>query len=363
MQTRYAIRSTGAPATSLGARHYRKEILRAGEEWIHPATGQRVAFTAPELQAIAAESNRWAASQDQKVPFPDGHTFDAKSNLGFWRGFSVEGDRLYGLVEAGDDQVAAALGGRIRDVSAWIESGMRDSKGNVYGPAIRHVCATPEPVIHSSNFVPVALSRDGVTVPVFVPARPEETTVKPKLISLLALAATATDDEIVAALEKRLAAPAPTPPPAEVTALTARATAAETANVALSARLQALEADAAKRDQAELDQEVGAVKALAASSGRPESFGAEREKLVRNLWTKDRAAAKDVLAFAKEAIGAPAQVGGTPVKPPAAPDATAEKKAATEQVVLALSRNGHRVETSPDGLSYRLEGGSWLRLS
>lgn len=367
MEPRYAIRAhPDASALALGARWYRKEILRAGEEWIHPKTGQKVSFSEQDLQALAQESNRWAASQDYRVPFPDGHTFDARGNLGFWRSFSVEGNRLTGLVEAADDAVATALGGRIRDVSAWIESGMRDSKGNVYGPAIRHVCATPEPVIHASNFVPVALSRDGVSVPVFVPARPEEkTTVKDKLITLLALAATATEADIVAALEKRLAPATPAPTPsAEVVALTARASAAETANLALSAKLQALEADAAKRDQAELDGEVGAVKALAASAGRPEAFGAEREKLVRNLWAKDRASAKDVLAFAKEAIGTAigTATAGSPVKPPTAADAAAAKKAQVREVVAALSRAGHEAEAHPDGLQYRVKSGAWLTL-
>jgi hypothetical protein len=83
---------------------------------------------------------------------------------------------------------------------------------------------------------------------------------------------------------------------------------------------------------------------------------------VRALWGANRDAAKDVLALAKGMLATkPSMEGGRDVTPAA--DPVAAKKAATEQVVLALSRNGHRVETSPDGLSYRLEGGSWLRLS
>lgn len=288
----------GAPAVALGGRLFRKEIVRTGETWVHPSTGQIVAFTADDLRALAAESNAYAASQDFRVPFPDGHIFTAEANLGFWKAFAVEGDRLVGTVEAGDDKVAEALGGRIRDVSAWIESGMKDSKGRTYGPAIRHVCATPEPVIRGSNFEPVALSREGVSIPVYVPTTKEKPMLK--IVTALALAANANEDAVVEA----------------VTALSARATTAEAKVTALSAKVTALEADKVAHEKAEIDGVIAGVTALATAAGKPDAWTADDQKAVRELWPTNRSAAQRMVALAKNAIGVPASGEATVVKTP-----------------------------------------------
>lgn len=298
----------GALAVALGGRLFRKEILRAGETWIHPTTGQIVAFTPAELQALAAESNAYAASQEYRIPFPDGHVFTAEANLGHWKGFSVEGGRLIGTVEAGDEKVAEKLGGRIRDVSAWIESGMRDAKGKTYGPAIRHVCATPEPVIHGSNFEPVALSRDGAPVPVYVPTTKENRPMLKKLIAALALSADATEEAVLAEVAKLKATPAP-----EVTALSARASAAEAHVVALSAKVATLETEKAEREKSERESSIAEVVALAAKAGKPDAFTADDQKLVRDNWSSSPAVAKRLLSLARSTIGAPEKVDGAVV--------------------------------------------------
>lgn len=336
----------GAPALALGGRLFRKEILRTGETWTHPTTGQIVAFTPAELQALAVESNAYAASQDFRVPFPDGHTFTAEKNLGYWKGFTVEGDSLIGVVEAGDEKVAEALGGRIRDVSAWIESGMKDSKGKTYGPAIRHVCATPEPVIHGSNFEPVALSREGARVPIYVTAT-KETRPMQKIIAALALAATATEDDIVAKLET-LKKPAPSD---ETKALSARATLAESQVVALSAKVATLESEKAAQEKAAQDAAIGEVVALAAKAGKPEAFTADDQKTIRDLWAANRPAANRMIALSKQALGATETVGGTVVTAKPADKVALAKEAADRlEGMVALARTqGAKITTDASG--------------
>lgn len=377
----FILRLDAGPARPLGGRLFRKEVARVGR-WVHPTSGRLVVLSASDLEEIAQSTNAYILALGGRLRFPNRHDGrfitgkepNAEDNLGYWLSFGVEDGKLYGVCEAGDDEVAKMLGGRIRGVSLCLVSEARDSHGNRFTNVLDHVAATPEPVIDGQeNFIP--LSRGGASeaarVPVLTPASEEQPNMK-QLISYLALSADATEDQVLAEVKKREAAtkqpPSAAPATAgqDVVALAARAATLESANTALSQKVAALEAQALARDQAECDAAVKEVKALAAGAGKPEAFGAEREKRVRDLWPKDRETAREILALSREAIGAPAPgvAGAKPAKPPAGLASEAEgKKEAVKQVVAMLSAGGVDAEISTDGLSYRAKGSaSWQTL-
>lgn len=137
----------GQKFESAGGTRFAKDVARVGE-WIHPATGQIVNFDDARLRRLAEGTNRYLAAEN-KVPYPDGHRLNAMSNLGEWPGpWFVQGDRLWGVVDAKDPKAAENMrNGVTNAVSACIEFGIKDSKGNTYDEVITHVCATDYPVV------------------------------------------------------------------------------------------------------------------------------------------------------------------------------------------------------------------------
>jgi hypothetical protein len=333
-----------ASARPLGGRLFRKEVLRAGR-WIHPSDDSPIEFSVADLHAIAAETNRYIAALGGRLRFPDGHdavSARAANNLGYWLSFAVEEDRLIGVVEAADDEVARMLGGRIRDVSVYLEREAKDAHGNRFHHVLTHVAATPEPVIEGqTNFV--ALSREGTNerVPVFrLAARNGGQVMHERLAKVAAVLGVKTDgldeEALLAALEarsKEVAASIASASEAQALATKseAAALAAKTEASALATRVTALEKDIEARDRLECDREVGEVKALCARQGKPEALDATREKFVRDRWGKDREAARQTLALARElagtAPGTPAGTGGTVVVKPVDKEAKALAKA------------------------------------
>lgn len=355
------------PAVRVG-RLFEKDVARVGE-WEHPATGQTVTFSRTDLEEIAENTNRWITALQKGVRGPRFHDGvhitrkppKADDNLAEWLSFRVDGDRLVGLVEPGDDEVADLLGGRMRYCSMCVVPVEKDSHGNEFRNVIEHVAFTPEPVIEGlGNFV--ALSHDranGGPMPLFT--LKETPPMLKKIIAALALSADTTEEAAIAAVEKLKATPAPAPaaPAQDVVALSTRAAAAESQVTALSAKVAALETERSARETAECEAACVEVKALAASAGRPEAFGADREKRVKDLWGKDRETAREILALAREASGAPAHgiAEGKVARPPAGAEVeTKAKKEAVTQIVTALARNGTEAEVSADGLSYRTKG-------
>lgn len=137
----------GAAFKATAAHSYEKEVLRVGK-WIHPSTGQSVEVSYARLHALASATNKYMRSSDGRLPFPDGHNFDAKKNLGWWTGFRVHGDRLIGTVSVTDEEAARRIDdGSLLGVSAWIEKDVSDTRSNQYPEVMKHVCATPVPVV------------------------------------------------------------------------------------------------------------------------------------------------------------------------------------------------------------------------
>ncbi len=335
----------------LGGRLFRKEVLRAGD-WIHPLTKQQVEFSRADLSAIAAETNRLIAA-GVKVPFPDGHdTSKAANNLGFWQAFSVEGDRLFGVCEAADDKVAQALGTKMRDVSIYLESEVVDSHGAKFSNAITHVCATQYPVIENQgNFI--QLSRNGAEAPVPVlrlaSSQEKKMALNAHLVAIAASLALSTDgiaDD--AALEKKITEHTNKTATEKEAALAASKTAAtalstkESESTALASRVTALEAERKARDDSDRRAEIKAT--AEACVKRPEAFSADRQAKVEALWPKDRDAAREIMALARESAGASVALPeGTKPAPKPADKASAEQKALDRlDTIASLARNaGH----------------------
>jgi hypothetical protein len=132
---------------TVGPARFRKDVLRVGR-WKHPLTGQDVNITPERLRALAESTTSLLETTDGRLPFPDGHTSDAKRNLGWWRSFEVVGDRLVGELEVTDEEAVRKIrNGSLRGVSAAIQADVRDTQGRVFAEAFTHVCATPVPVI------------------------------------------------------------------------------------------------------------------------------------------------------------------------------------------------------------------------
>ena len=120
---------------------FEKEILYEGT-FVHPSTGKTHIFDRADLEHMAGASNRLVRDEGITVPFPDGHRFDARSNIGFWSDFEVKPSEsrpgvagLFGKVSVplADDQ--KRIGKTITEVSAMIESEAKLTSGDkVDGP-------------------------------------------------------------------------------------------------------------------------------------------------------------------------------------------------------------------------------------
>jgi hypothetical protein len=152
----------GEAFQALGRSRFKKDIVRIGK-WIHPLTGQMIEFDAARLARLVENTEKYRQNVDkQVVPFPDGHKFGARDNMGGVTEFRVEGERLVATFEpSGQDIEEKISSGKIRSVSAYIEMPAKDSQGNVYSEAITHVAATPYPVITGQeDFVKLSAKDD-----------------------------------------------------------------------------------------------------------------------------------------------------------------------------------------------------------
>lgn len=183
-----------------GGKIFNKDILRAGT-FTHQGTGEKVSFTIADLKRLARNSNDRVKRVGQKCAFPDGHTNKATANLGHWFDFHVDeaNAELRASVAVEDGPAAEKIGKTITDVSVEIVSNYTESDGTHYDDVIRHVAATPIPVINKQkNFEPVALSLSAQGVSLFVEDIPVTFA---ELKKSLNLAADASEEEIVAAVQ------------------------------------------------------------------------------------------------------------------------------------------------------------------
>jgi len=362
-----------------GGKEFWKEIIPADETYIHPLTGQKLRWSRADLDTIAKESNRLATAKNERIPFPDGHKFGAVDTLGFWKSYKVEAGTggktwLKGRVEAATPEIASKLGTSIRDVSAYIEPSEKDSKGNVYGAGVgvlTPVCATPYPVIHSGNFEPVSLSRDGarVDVPVYVSLggkvmakkmarlaaalgiKHDEPDGDEKVCAALGLSDDDSDEKFAEKVGKFKKALSIDAPHKEVAKLAAEKDAADKTVASLSAKIAELEGREAARDNAARD-------AMIADAEKGGPIGADTKALAIKLWdARDQAGAKHVVALALkgQADAVNAVKAGAVVDNPANV-ALAVQKQAVSNIATGLSSNGIPTEVSPCGTKYRRVG-------
>ena len=126
---------------------FAKDVVVDGA-WKDTKSGRVVTFTPERRARLMQETNRFL-SNGNKIPFPDGHSWDANRNMGYWPGPFVNlGTRLVGVVEPRGDDVKKKIKDRKIDaVSVVIEYDHEDPKGNVYPEVITQICATPVPVL------------------------------------------------------------------------------------------------------------------------------------------------------------------------------------------------------------------------
>lgn len=192
-----------------GSNRFVKDVLRVGR-WKHPVTGQEVEITQARINNLVRNCEEYRQTLDRKaIPYQDGHNFDAKRTLGWWTQFFSHGDRLYGIVEATDEEAAKKMeAGSIRSVSARIDANVADTKGKVYDEVFTHVCATPLPVLDGQQDF-IKLSRETETLDLLIPSEftgfaPEKgNRMDPKKLAiLLGLPETATPEQIEEAAKK-----------------------------------------------------------------------------------------------------------------------------------------------------------------
>jgi hypothetical protein len=334
----------GEKFQSTGLGKFVKDILPQGL-FVHPETGQIVDYSDPKRLERLAENTARYRRAGNKVPFPDGHRFDAMSNLGDWDDqFIVRDGKLWGMVNPrGKDVEQRLASGRIDSVSAYIERDVKDSLGNHYPEVITHICATDYPVIPGQGgFKAVAMSRGGAELPLFLSKElaegmsPEgagsrstkEGVMDPKKLALaLGLAETATADEIQAAAAKAGEA---------VKLAVTKKTADEAAAVALAAELKSqglelkdgkvvkLSTEAPTARERELEARLAAMELstakekLASAKAKAETYikaglvpPAQAAALSKLFALKDRVEALALSADGKGITGEPVDVVGT----------------------------------------------------
>lgn len=191
--------SRSTPLVALGPRLFRKELLRVGS-WSHPdAPGGKLEITRAMFDKIKA--NFQARARDD-VPVPFGHDLDALKNSGHVVGLEQEGDRLFGLVEVKDEEVAEDIAsGKITGGSALLNLNHVDHEsGEEQGPTLIHWALTNAPFIKGlAPYEAIALGEEAKGATVLTLSEGKEGSVDPIQQALEALK-DASDEDIRKAL-------------------------------------------------------------------------------------------------------------------------------------------------------------------
>ena len=165
--------SSFTAATATSHKRFRKRLL-AATEYYHPLAKTKRRFTEQDIEAFAAETNRFIAETGSKPPFPDEHSTSARDNMGYWDSFATERDEATGLlwltaeVEVPHDEDARNVGKTITQVSVHWELDYKMSNSKTYTHLIQHVGATDYPVaINQGTFA--ELSAHKTPIPFYVP--------------------------------------------------------------------------------------------------------------------------------------------------------------------------------------------------
>lgn len=344
------------PGSRLGGKLFRKEVARVGS-WVHPANDEPVSFSRQDLEEIAANTNRYIAAIGGKLRGPrihdgvwiTGEQPKADDNLVWWLSFAVEGDKLYGVLEA-DDKVAELLGGRVQGVSLCLVPLAKDSHGNTYERVLDHVACTPEPVLdRQENFV--ALARPGARgIPIYKLSTHKENRMSAlkDFATSLGISADLDEEKTIEELKKKFKSKEDEKASAMSAAVAAAKAEGEKNVTALATRVKTLEDEKKTRDEADLDAAIEDVKALAAKAGKPEAFSADREKRVRESWSTSRAHAQEIIALSRDLIGKPEEKTKTVLPGDRAGDAQKAQDRFDTKIALAKTA-GRRVVLSKDG--------------
>ena len=132
--------------------HYEKDLIYVGK-FIHPSTGQKFSIDKPRIDQWISAFEKMKAN-GVSVPFADGHRHKARDVYGKMIGMRRDGDRAVGIFSIEDEDAKKKMGKGITEVSVQIVPNFADGKGVQYGEVIRHVAATPYPIIpNQGNFI------------------------------------------------------------------------------------------------------------------------------------------------------------------------------------------------------------------
>lgn len=147
-----------------------KEIIRPGTYWYRDeSTGlPRKLVVTPELTKYWHEQGSAMLSAGLTVPVPCEHDFTAhpmtpadklKNNAGWVKEYRLKGDkgdRLFGVVDVPDPEIAKKLPHTIRWTSPWINS-FTDGTGKTWNNVISHLALTTRPrIINQQPFGSIA---------------------------------------------------------------------------------------------------------------------------------------------------------------------------------------------------------------
>jgi len=145
-----------------GSGKFAKDIMGVGT-WFDPKTSKAVPISRERIQRLSTNTRKLMET-GTKIPFRDGHRNSVLANMGEWTGgFIPFKDTLVAVCEPKDPKAILGMrNGSIDSVSAVIEYGYVDSKGNKYDEVITSVDATDFPVITGQNgFVELSREHDG----------------------------------------------------------------------------------------------------------------------------------------------------------------------------------------------------------
>lgn len=134
-----------------------KEIISPGSYWyVDDRTGlPRKLDVTPELTHYWHEQGSKMLSAGLTVPVPYEHDFNSHpmtpkdkllNNAGWVKEYRLKGDRLFGVVDVQDEEVARKLPRTIRWTSPWINS-FTDGSGRQWKNVISHLALTTRPRI------------------------------------------------------------------------------------------------------------------------------------------------------------------------------------------------------------------------
>lgn len=191
-------------------KRFKKEVLYEGT-FIHPNTGNKHEFDRGTLEGIARQSNTLTAA-GVKIPFPDGHVWAAKENMGNWAEFHTAPSKskgakpgatgLWAWVNVPIEADAVKIGKTIDSVSVMLSKEVKLVDGTIVdGPVCTHVCATDYPVIPGQSNFEAAFSKvQGADTGLLFLSGDQTMELKKILMAALGLKGDQTDEQIAAAL-------------------------------------------------------------------------------------------------------------------------------------------------------------------